>query len=68
MTQNLLTVPEAAKLLGLSESSLWTLIRTRKIATIAIPSARGTQRAMRRIEWAEISAFIERNRVASSPA
>lgn len=63
MTQLLYTVPDAAGLMGISEATLWTLIRNREIDSIAIPSAAGRgKRSMRRIERAVIDAFIAKHR------
>jgi excisionase family DNA binding protein len=57
------TVRQAAELLGISEMSVWDLIRGGKLASVQIPSARGHgQRTMRRIEQSEIDAFIKRHR------
>ena len=69
MTSEMHTVAEAAGLLGISESSMWVLIRNREIETVEIPSAKGANaRKMRRISQAAINAFIKQHRVpASSP-
>lgn len=67
MTQLLYTVPDAAQVMGISETTLWTLIRTRQIDSIAIPSAGGRgKRSMRRIERAVIDAFIAKHRQAAA--
>ena len=56
------TVPEAAVLLGLSESTVWLLIRQRKITSIGIPSPWGkAQRKMRKIRQSEIDRFLKRH-------
>lgn len=66
MNKPLHTVEEAAELLGVSVSTTWVLIREGALASIEIPSARGSgKRSMRRIEATEISAFIERNRATT---
>ncbi len=65
MTSALHTVEQAAALLGISESSLWVLIRNHEIATVEIPSAKGSIRKMRRIEQAAIDAFIAQHRAAA---
>jgi predicted DNA-binding transcriptional regulator AlpA len=59
----LLSVPEAAKRLGISESSMWVLIRNRAIETVEIPSAKAPGRKiMRRVEESAIDAFIATHR------
>jgi excisionase family DNA binding protein len=66
-SQPLRTVDEAAGLLGISVTSVWDLMRSGKLASVAIPSARGHgKRSMRRIEQSEIDAFIERHRQATA--
>jgi predicted DNA-binding transcriptional regulator AlpA len=70
MTNALRTVPEAAELLGISESSMWVLIRNREIDTVEIPSAKakGSTRKMRRVEQTAIDTFIKAHRApATSP-
>ena len=63
----LLTIAEAAPAMGISETTLWRLIRHHEITTVEIPSARGRgTRAMRRIETTEVDAFIKRNRVPAT--
>jgi excisionase family DNA binding protein len=62
----LLTVAQAATQLGLSESSVWGLLRAGELASVEIPSATGDgKRVSRRISQAEIDAFIERHTVRS---
>lgn len=62
------TVKETAALLGFSESTVWHLIRSGQLASIAIdmPShnARGL-RKLRRIEQAAIDELLEQNRTTS---
>jgi excisionase family DNA binding protein len=66
--EELKTVKQAAKLLGVSVSTVWVLIRNEQLASVEIPSATGEgKRSTRRIEPAEITAFIARNR-AGTPA
>ena len=55
----MLAVPDAAQAMGVSESTVWRLIRQREIATIEVTLSR---RPLRFIEPAEIDAFIKRNR------
>jgi predicted DNA-binding transcriptional regulator AlpA len=53
------TIRQTAELLGLSEMSVWDLIRTGRLASVKIPSARGSgKRFMRRVEDSEIERFI----------
>lgn len=60
MTDPLLIRPkDAAELLGLSRSQVYELIASGELTTVRI--GRGNRPA-HRIETAEISAFIERNR------
>lgn len=69
--QPLRTVAETAKLLGVSESTVWVLIRgdEPQLASVEIPSAKGAgRRSTRRIEDTEIQAFIARNRVGTPAA
>lgn len=68
MTQTALlhTVAETATLLGFSERTVWDLIRSGELASVAVPSATGRgKRAMRRVERSEIDAFISRNRATA---
>ena len=67
-TPLLLTVPEAAPLMGVSVSTLWLMVSKRQIDSIAIPAAKGSgQRPMRRISRAAIDAWIETHTVAAVP-
>lgn len=60
---SLLTVPEAAGQLGLSARHVYELMYMGELASVDIPSSGATGRkTSRRIERAEILAFIERNR------
>lgn len=62
------TIRQTAELLGLSEMSVWDLIRTGKLASVKIPSARGNgKRYMRRVEESEIDRFIKVHREPVSP-
>jgi excisionase family DNA binding protein len=64
-TPRLLTIAEAAGQLGVDRRTVYDLVHKGDIATIQIPpriASRGERHA-RRIEQAEIDAFIERNRV-----
>lgn len=62
------TVAETATLLGFSERTVWDLIKSGELASVTPRSATGRgKRAMRRVERAEIDAYIKRNRVATTP-
>ena len=56
----LLTVDEAAAQLGISREQLCTFMREGEIAWVSFPPH--TKQTGRRVEQAEIDAFIERNR------
>jgi predicted DNA-binding transcriptional regulator AlpA len=57
------TVPETAEILGVSQTTMWVLIRGNRIATIKIPSPSGRgRRHLIRIEQSAIDAFIKANR------
>jgi excisionase family DNA binding protein len=58
------TVAQAAVQLGLSESTVWALIRSGELASVELPSGRGGgKRGARRIRQAEVDAFIARHTV-----
>jgi excisionase family DNA binding protein len=64
----LLTVPEAAERLGVQRRKIYELMASGDLASVKLPP--GTPQSGRRIEEAEISAFIDRNRgyaTAKSP-
>jgi excisionase family DNA binding protein len=63
----LLTVKETADLLGLSETTVWTMIRKREIASVGGTGRGQGQRQMRRIERSEALAWIKRNRTPATP-
>lgn len=55
----LLTVAEAAEIMNTGERTVWDLIRTKKISSVGIPSARGRgERKLRRIRRSEIDRFL----------
>jgi excisionase family DNA binding protein len=56
----LLTVDEAQGQLGISRDKIYELMSGGELAFVKLPP--GTKHAGRRIEQAEINAFIERNR------
>jgi predicted DNA-binding transcriptional regulator AlpA len=70
--QRLITVAQAAEQLGIGKTRLYELIHAGEIATIELPSPSGAPgrqyvgetgaKASRRIEQAEVDAFIERHR------
>jgi excisionase family DNA binding protein len=63
----MLTVPEAATAMGMSERTLWELIRKRAIDSVAVPGPRGRgSRHMRFIEQATIDAFIKAHRIEAA--
>lgn len=69
--QQLRTIPETAAQLGLSESSVWVLIRgdDPELASVPIKTGKGDgKRAARRVEQSEIDAYIARNRVGTPRA
>ena len=57
------TVDQACEQLGVERSKLYELMRQGHIASIKLPP--GTAQSGRRIEQAELDAFIVRNRVQS---
>ena len=60
-------VNETATLLGVSETTVWVLIRSGQLASVKVPGSTGRgKRSMRKVERAEISAFIKRNRVTAT--
>ena len=71
-TRALLTLTEAQELLGIGKTKMYELINDGEIKTVDVSSGqpkaarpvgeRGP-RASRRIEWAELERYIERNRV-----
>jgi excisionase family DNA binding protein len=62
----LLTVAQAAAQLGLSESSVWVLMRSGELPSVEIPSARGEgKRVSRRIRQADVDELIDRHTVRS---
>jgi len=63
----MLTVNEAAPLMGLSVSTLWVMIRNGDIAVIRGKASGNGERAMTRIERTEVDAWIDRNRVRATP-
>lgn len=61
------TVAEAAQRLGISESSMWVLIRNQEIETVEIPSAKGRNaRSMRRVEESAIERFKAAHRTPAA--
>jgi excisionase family DNA binding protein len=66
----IVSVPEAAKQLGVSRDYMYRLVRSGEIASIRMPSTTGGKRGTfgwgLRIEQAEIDAFIERARESAS--
>ena len=63
----LVDVKEAGVLLGVSETTVWVLIRSGQLASVKVPGASGRgKRYMRKVERDEIAAFIKRNRVAAT--
>lgn len=65
----LLTVPEAAEYSGLSESTIWVMIRNRQIESIGIPSARGRgERKQRRIRRSVLDKFLREHTEPAEPA
>lgn len=69
----LVSVPKAAKQLGLSNDYLYQLIKAGGIQAVQLPPARGRYEGKRgslgwglRIEQAEIDDFIARNRVEAT--
>jgi predicted DNA-binding transcriptional regulator AlpA len=66
----LVSVPKAAKQLGLAASSVYELIKKGELAAVQLPAPRGEQGRNKgwglRVEQSEIDAFIERNRVEAS--
>jgi excisionase family DNA binding protein len=63
----LLTVDETAERLSVSREYIYQLIRRGELACIELPLREGAKWSGKRIEPAELEAFIERNRVQSSP-
>ncbi len=71
----MVTVAEACRQLGISKVKFYELLNGGHIATVLLPTPGGARdkrrvghggpRASRRIEQAEINAFIERNRQTS---
>lgn len=61
----LLTARQAARQLGLSTTAVYQMMYKGDLASIAIPTG-NPHRTLRRVEQAEVSAFIERNRVATA--
>ena len=57
----LLTVEQAADLLGIGHDKIYKLMASGDLAYVKLPP--GSKQAGRRIEPREITAFIERNRV-----
>ena len=59
----LLTVAEAMEQLGISKVTIYKLMREGELAYVSIPPH--TLQAARRVEQAEVNAFIARNRKAA---
>jgi|HubBroStandDraft_5_1064220.scaffolds.fasta_scaffold09397_5 excisionase family DNA binding protein len=60
----LVTVADAARQLGISVRTIYELMSAGELASIKL---RPSQQGGRRIEQAEIDAYIKRNRVRSGP-
>lgn len=67
-TPLLCDVKETAGLLGVSETTVWTLIRSGQLASVKVSVGGSSKRYLRKVERAEIDAFIGRHRVTASPA
>lgn len=65
-TGQLLTVEQARDLLGIGHDKIYKLMASGELAYVKLPP--GSTQAGRRIEEAEIRAFIERNRVSGGDA
>lgn len=71
-TRALLTLAEAQELLGIGKTKMYELINNGEISTVDVSSGEpkaarrvgeSGPRPSRRIEWAELERYIERNRV-----
>jgi hypothetical protein len=72
LTRALLTLTEAQEVLGIKKTKMYELINGGEIKTVDVSAGEPKQarrvgdkgpRPSRRIEWAEIERYIERNRV-----
>lgn len=64
-TPKLVTVNEACEQLGMSRNKLYELMTAGEFAYVSLPPH--SKQAGRRIEQAEIAAFIARNRQSATP-